>query len=79
MENALVEFLASFLGSFVGYLAFTRVKLNYIEVRMQEIEVKQLTKQRKLEELDKDIQKLHFGFENLSAMIKIVLTKLQTE
>lgn len=74
----MIEFLASLLGSFIGYLTFTRVKINAIEMRMNRIEAMQEQKTKKLEELDKDIQKLNFGFENLAAMIKIVISKLQT-
>lgn len=78
MEHAIIEFVASLFGSFLGYLAFTRTKLNYLESRMKDVERSQQSKQAKLEELDKDIQKLHFGFENLSAMIKVLLTRLQS-
>lgn len=73
----MIEFVASLLGSFIGYLTFTRLKINNIEQRMNSIEKMQEAKRHKLEELDKDIQKLNFGFDNLAAMIKIVLTKLQ--
>lgn len=78
MENAIIEFLASLLGSFIGYLTFTRVKISAIESRMNRIEKMQEAKRTKLEELDKDIQKLNFGFDNLAAMIKVVISKLQT-
>lgn len=79
MENTIIEFIASLLGSFIGYLTFTRLKINAIEIRMDRIEKMQEAKRHKLDELDKDIQKLSFSFENLAAMIKIILTKLQPE
>lgn len=78
MENAIVEFVASLLGSFFGYLVFTRTNINFINVRLKSLEVQHEEKHRKLAELDKDIQKLYFGFDNLSGMIKTLLTKLQS-